>query len=229
MDVQWDMADCPVCSGFLIELGSDRATKPPGEVVIDAVIRAAAIGEPIITEGGTVIVWAANSAEQIEAALAEAGQTLVPTHVLREIVQHLTDCQALLSDVRGEDTPDPHNEARLACIAKWRQQLAPGERGPIDTGIPASSAFDPFAGFDPDEHELLVMDGYNDCIVGVVERFGQGPIVCYDKERVICRLQSDGMDREVAEEFFLFNQLGAWMGDSTPCFLSANAKGEIPT
>jgi hypothetical protein len=34
---------------------------------------------------------------------------------------------------------------------------------------------DLFSGFDPDY--LLVMDGYDDCIVGVVERFGQEPIV----------------------------------------------------
>ena len=70
------------------------------------------------------------------------------------------------------------------------------------------------------EYDLMVMDGYDDCIVGVVERFGQKPIVCYDKEKVLCRLEADGMDRDEAEEFFYFNQIGAWMGDSTPCFLS---------
>ena len=82
---------------------------------------------------------------------------------------------------------------------------------------------DLFAGFDPDEHELLTMDGYDDCIVGVVERFGENPIVCYDKEKVLQRLKSDGMDMNEAEEFFYFNHIGAWLGDSTPCFLSANA------
>lgn len=80
---------------------------------------------------------------------------------------------------------------------------------------------DLFAGFDPDEHGLVVMDGYNDCIIGVVERFGQNPIVCYDKDKIIFRLESDGMDRNEADEFFYFNQIGAWVGDSTPCFLSA--------
>jgi len=89
---------------------------------------------------------------------------------------------------------------------------------------------DLFAGFDPDECELMVMDGYDDCIVGVVERYGQNPIVCYDKEKVLFRLESDGMDRSEAEEFFYFNQIGAWMSDSTPCFLSANAEahGDLP-
>ena len=81
---------------------------------------------------------------------------------------------------------------------------------------------DLFAGFDPDEHEMLTMDGYDDCIVGVVERYGQKPIVCYDKEKVLQRLESEGCDRDEAEEFFYFNQIGAWAGDSTPCFLSAN-------
>jgi hypothetical protein len=79
---------------------------------------------------------------------------------------------------------------------------------------------DLFSGFDPDE--LLVMDGYDDCIVGVVERFGQEPIVCYDKDKVIQKLQGGGMSRDEAIEFFEFHQLGAWIGDLTPCFLSPN-------
>ena len=68
--------------------------------------------------------------------------------------------------------------------------------------------------------EMLVMDGYDDCILGTVERFGQPNIFCYDKEKVLCRLESEGMNRNEAEEFFYFNQIGAWMGDTTPCFLS---------
>ena len=81
---------------------------------------------------------------------------------------------------------------------------------------------DPFAGFDPDEHEFLVMDGYDDCIIGIVERAGSLPIVCYDREKVILRHIADGMDRDEAEEFFEFNQGGAWMGEFTPCFLNLN-------
>ena len=67
---------------------------------------------------------------------------------------------------------------------------------------------------------LLVMDGYNDCIAGVMERFGQDPIVCYDKEKVLDRHMEAGMDRAEAQEFFEFNQIGAWVGDQTPCFLT---------
>lgn len=110
---------------------SEQPIKTAGEIVIDSVIRAAAIEKAIVGQDQTIFVWASNGAEQIEAALAEAEHTLVPSHVLCELVQHLTDCQALLHDARGTDVPDTYNEARLACISKWRQQLAPGERGPI--------------------------------------------------------------------------------------------------
>lgn len=77
-----------------------------------------------------------------------------------------------------------------------------------------------FGGFDPNEHKLQVMTGYDDCIAGVVERFGQPPIVCYDKDKVIKSLCDDGMADEEALEYFDFNQLGAWVGELTPCFLS---------
>ena len=77
------------------------------------------------------------------------------------------------------------------------------------------------AGFDSEEFGLVVMDGYDDCILGVVERFGQAPVVCYDKQLVLLQMATDsGMTEEEALEFFHFNQLGAWMGETTPCFLS---------
>ena len=81
-----------------------------------------------------------------------------------------------------------------------------------------------FAGFDPDEHQLLRMDGFDNCILGVVERYGEPPIVCYDRDLVIRQLENNGMSNEEAEEFFQFNQIGAWMGENTPCFLSSNGR-----
>jgi len=67
---------------------------------------------------------------------------------------------------------------------------------------------------------LLKMDGFDDCIAGVVERIGQDPIICYDKAKVLDQMiVSDGMSYEEAVEYFEYNQIGAWVGDRTPCFL----------
>lgn len=85
---------------------------------------------------------------------------------------------------------------------------------------------DLYAGFDPDLHDFLLLEGYDDCIIGVVERSGQSPVVCYDKRLVLERLMQDGISREEAEEFFYYNQIGAWWGDGTPCFLNANGRGQ---
>ena len=70
------------------------------------------------------------------------------------------------------------------------------------------------------EIEPLVMDGFNDCIVGICHRFGQVPIIAYDKKLVIRKLMiRDEMSEEEAEEFFNFNQIGGWFGEYTPCFI----------
>ena len=65
----------------------------------------------------------------------------------------------------------------------------------------------------------ILMNGYDDCIIGICNRFGQEPIVLYDQNKVIQKLMDDGMSGEEALEYFEFNQIGAWMGDRTPAFL----------
>jgi hypothetical protein len=67
----------------------------------------------------------------------------------------------------------------------------------------------------------LTMDGFDDCVVGVLERFGQEEaIVLYDKDKVIQQLMDEGCDSyEGALEYYEFNQLGGWHGDMTPGFL----------
>ena len=67
--------------------------------------------------------------------------------------------------------------------------------------------------------ETLTMTDYDDCIIGVVEQFGRPPIVCYDKNKVLEKLQKDGMNECEAMEYFEYNQIGAYVGEKTPCFL----------
>jgi len=68
-------------------------------------------------------------------------------------------------------------------------------------------------------YELCLADGLEEAFVGVVERYGQEPIACYDQEKVLSILQGQGMTREGALEYFEFNTAGAWVGDLTPCWL----------
>ena len=67
--------------------------------------------------------------------------------------------------------------------------------------------------------QILRMDGFDDCIMGICSRFGADPVLAYNRRKVIKKLMSQGMTREEAWEFHEFNQLGAWMGEGTPVFI----------
>ena len=67
--------------------------------------------------------------------------------------------------------------------------------------------------------EVMIMDGYDDCIIGVARRFDMEPIVAYDYDKIIAKLVKSGMTEQEAIEFFEFNQIGAWMGELTPTFV----------
>jgi len=60
---------------------------------------------------------------------------------------------------------------------------------------------------------LLVMDDFDDCIIGICHRFHDSFVV-YDEKKVIAKLiERDGMTEEEARELHDFNQLGGWHGD----------------
>ena len=71
----------------------------------------------------------------------------------------------------------------------------------------------------------MFADGYDDCLIGYVERFGAPPLALYDREKVIHKLMKrDGMDYDTAQEFFDFNIIGAWVGENTPAFATILTK-----
>ncbi len=67
--------------------------------------------------------------------------------------------------------------------------------------------------------ELICADGFDDCIVGIAQQFNKD-FVIYDREKVLAKLMTDGMSREEAEEYFEFNIVGAYVGESTPAFIT---------
>ena len=71
-----------------------------------------------------------------------------------------------------------------------------------------------------EEHpDLLTLDGFDEAVVGIVERCDL-LVVCYDRNKILEILMRD-MNYEEAMEYYEFNILGAYMGESTPVYLDA--------
>jgi hypothetical protein len=64
----------------------------------------------------------------------------------------------------------------------------------------------------------IVLDGFNDAIIGIVEEFGNGPRVLYSKQKIIDILCKD-MESDDAEEYYNFNILGLYAGEQNAIFL----------
>tara|TARA_R110000824_G_scaffold33328_1_gene106779 strand:- start:70 stop:390 length:321 start_codon:yes stop_codon:yes gene_type:complete len=67
--------------------------------------------------------------------------------------------------------------------------------------------------------DMLFADGFDDALVGYIERAGMPSIACYDKHKCIEILAKD-MTYEEAVEYFYFNTAGAYVGENTPCFFT---------
>ena len=67
--------------------------------------------------------------------------------------------------------------------------------------------------------DMLFADGFDDALVGYIERAGMPSIACYDKFKCVEILAKD-IPYDDAFEYFYFNVLGAYVGENTPCFLT---------
>ena len=67
--------------------------------------------------------------------------------------------------------------------------------------------------------ELIKMDSFDECIIGICLRYGQEACVAYDYDMVIAENMAQGMTYEEAVDYFYYNQIGAYVGDHTPCFV----------
>ena len=73
----------------------------------------------------------------------------------------------------------------------------------------------------------VLLDGLEDCIVGIVEEFGNGRRMLYSKELILQKLQTrDLMTREDAEEFYDYNILGLHAGEQNAVFLDVEITPE---
>ena len=66
---------------------------------------------------------------------------------------------------------------------------------------------------------IVYPSGFEDCIVGVGERFGGPPMAVLDVEKMFKKMQKGGMSREEAIEYFEYNILGAHVGEQNPVYM----------
>ena len=67
--------------------------------------------------------------------------------------------------------------------------------------------------------ELMIIDGFDEAVLGVGSRVGMDVLV-YDRKIMVDILtERDGMTELEAQEYIDYNITGAWMGDLTPIVL----------
>ena len=70
-----------------------------------------------------------------------------------------------------------------------------------------------------DEEELLIADGLDEAVVGIVPKTMQ---LVYDTDKIIEILMNrDGLSEEDAFDYFYYNIEGAYVGEKTPIIMLA--------
>jgi len=68
--------------------------------------------------------------------------------------------------------------------------------------------------------DALILEGFDEAIIGLAERINLGPVVAYDVNKIYeILMNKHDMSYEEAIEYFNFNIIGAWMGDFTPVYI----------
>ena len=67
--------------------------------------------------------------------------------------------------------------------------------------------------------EIIKMDGYDNCIIGIASCFGKDDVLAYNVEKIIQSLESQGMTNDEAWEYMEYNMMGAYVGERTPIFI----------
>ena len=64
----------------------------------------------------------------------------------------------------------------------------------------------------------ILLEGFDDCIVGVTEEFGNGIRILYSRDKILENLKEE-MTEEEANEFYYYNIVGGYFGERNPLFL----------
>ena len=66
--------------------------------------------------------------------------------------------------------------------------------------------------------QAILIDGFDEALVGICERIGQESIALYDKTKILnILINGDKMSRDKADEYFEYR---AYIGEGTPEFVT---------
>jgi len=72
----------------------------------------------------------------------------------------------------------------------------------------------------------IILDNFDDCIVGIFEKFREGNRIVYSKDMIIKKLCEE-MSEEEALEYYDYNILGGYFGEQNPVFLAISSHPHI--
>ena len=71
----------------------------------------------------------------------------------------------------------------------------------------------------------VILDGFDDAIVGIAEEFGNGKRILYSKYKIFeILVKRDNMTYPEAEEFYDYNILGMHVSPQNPVFLDVELR-----
>ena len=78
------------------------------------------------------------------------------------------------------------------------------------------------------ESDLVLIKGYDHCVVGVCNRMHQETIIAYDMQKFLeTTMKMHGFCENAAMQYIEEVILGEWSGEATPCFISATGLDSI--
>jgi hypothetical protein len=78
------------------------------------------------------------------------------------------------------------------------------------------------------EDSLIILDGLDKAILGIAYQYDKEASIAYDINKILHILMDrDGMTREEGIEYYEFNIIGGYFGESNPCYLDLKSYKEI--
>jgi hypothetical protein len=75
------------------------------------------------------------------------------------------------------------------------------------------------------EGDIVILDGYEEALIGISNLPNIGYVAVYSSSDIIKNLMdNDLMDLDTAEDYFLYNILGNYIGEKSPIFVETVPK-----